>query len=278
MLAIATGGLSGMAGWLDMPFAGRLASVLWCVLLVVVIHLEQRSAHARRRIPWALGLLVAWVASIVLVLYWRPLGIDLTAIASLDSAVITMFMPLSLAGGALIAWAVFRLVPARYREMTAYAGTLAIAAVGASLTTSIVNPVTVFTTPADLRAMHWIDRNVDGRALFAVDSRPWLGPARSGVDGGYWIGVATGCRSILPPLLYAWSLPAVDVERINARLRWWSETAIDATTFEILRDAGVTHIYVGPYGERWKRDALLGSDQVRVVYRDAGVAVFEIVR
>jgi hypothetical protein len=169
-------------------------------------------------------------------------------------------------------------VTRRNAAWMACAVAVAIALVGMAFTSDVVNPVTVFTNAADLRAMHWIAANVPQDALFAVNARPWVDPAWVGVDGGYWVGVAGGRRSILPPLLYAWALPRERVDRINALLSQWSYEPTDENTWESLRAAGVTHIYCGSYGPTWKRDALLASDRVRLLHRDAGAAVFEIIR
>jgi hypothetical protein len=137
-----------------------------------------------------------------------------------------------------------------------------------------VNPRTVFTDEADLRAMRWIERNVPRDAVFAVDSRLWMRPAWVGTDGGYWLEVSTGRKSILPPMLYAWSLPRERVDAINALLATWANPAPDAHTWNALHGAGITHIYIGARGDDAKRRALLASPFVRAVHQDGGAAVF----
>ena len=262
LLAIATGGISGMAGWLSMPLAGRVISAAWCLLLIFL----SRRAVKSRRIPWpALAILGAWIGLITIVLHWRPFGLDLTGLASLDSAIITLFIPLAAAGGAFLAWALDRLVPHRTTLMACVVA-IAIALTGGSATMDVVNPITVFTAPEDLRAMDWIERNAPKGALFAVNARPWMDPAWVGTDGGYWIGVASGRRSILPPLLYGWSLPPAEVAMINHRLANW----------RVLPEA--THLYVGATASRLVRRNVLADPRLRPVYRDGGAIVFEVRR
>lgn len=254
LLAIATAGISGIAGWMAMPIAGRALSAAWWIVIVLV---SRRKVRVHRK-PWpALQLIGAFVLILAIALYWKPHGIDLTGFATLDSAIITMFLPLSLASAALITWVL------RMRGLDMFALIIAMAIAGAMTTTNIVNPQTVFTDESDLRAMRWIEQHVPRDAVFAVEARPWIPPAYVGVDGGYWLEVTTGRRSTLPPLLYAWSLPRTQVDAINARLRE-------------LRPKGATHIYVGARGSEARRRALLATNAVRLIYRDGAVLIFEV--
>ncbi|HEX2834424.1 MAG TPA: hypothetical protein VHW00_15545 [Thermoanaerobaculia bacterium] len=254
LLAIATAGVSGLAGWFAMPIAGRALSAAWWLVIVLVSRRKTRT----RRAPWpALQLLGAFVLLLAIALYWKPLGFDLTGFATLDSAIITMFLPLSLGGAALIVWVL------RMRGLDMFVLILAMALAGAATTTNIVNSQTVFTEEADLRAMRWIEKNIPADAVFAIEGRPWMAPAFVGVDGGYWLQVTTGRRVNLPPLLYAWSLPRARVNAINA-------------TVQELRPKGATHIYVGARGSESRRKALLSTNAVRLIYRDGAVAIFEV--
>ncbi|MEK6376068.1 MAG: hypothetical protein AABO58_25615 [Acidobacteriota bacterium] len=248
LMALATGGISGLAGWLGMLAWGRIASAAWLALLVV----------NWRRLRWRpLALLAAWCGVVALVVTFWPV------VASPDSAAITLFIPLSLAGAGLLAW----VVPRRFAAVLA----VAIAIGGATTLVDIVNPATILADDADLRAMRWIARNTPPGARFAVDARPWTGPAWVGVDGGYWISVATGRESILPPLLYAWTLPRAEVARINTVLEQWSDRRWD-----VLRGAGVTHIYCGSLSPPSRRATLLADPRARLIYRDGGAVVFEL--
>jgi hypothetical protein len=268
LFALATGGISGMAGWLGMPMAGRALSAAWWIAIVIV---SRRSSGKRE--PWnaflvlAGGTLVLWI-----VLAWRPPGLDLSGFASLDSAIITAFLPLSLFGAGLVLWFLANTLP-RLRGTAFFALVVALALAGALSTSSIVNPATVFTDAADLRALRWVRANVPKDARFAVESREWMPPSRVGIDAGYWLQVSTGRASILPPLLYAWSLPRTRVDAINTTLANWAAPSPD---WRALRAAGVSHIFVGSHGSDAKRQMLLSTNRVRPVYRDGRVLVFEI--
>jgi hypothetical protein len=276
LLSVATAGVTGMAGWLGMPTGGRILSGLWWLAIVVVSRYEPKSARVRRRMPWRpLALLAVWALLLTIFLYWRPWKLDLTAFASFDSAVITMFLPLSIAGAALMSWVLFRVAP-RMRDATAYIAVALLALLGAASVRDVVNPQTILTEEADLRAMRWIERNVPPDAVFAVDARSWMQPAWVGTDGGYWLHVATGRRTILPPLLYAWALPKERVDAINSLLATWADPTPDAGTWDAVRRAGITHIYIGARGDEKKRSALLADPRVRAVHREGGAVVFAL--
>lgn len=268
LFALATGGISGMAGWLGMPMVGRALSAAWWIAIVI---LSRRNSS--RREPWNAflvlggGTLVLWI-----VLAWRPPGLDLSGFASLDSAIITAFLPLSLFGAGLVLWFLANTLP-RLRGTAFFALVLALAVAGALSTSSIVNPATVFTDAADLRALRWVRTNVPKDARFAVESREWMPPSRVGLDAGYWLHVSTGRASILPPLLYAWSLPRERVDAINATLLHWASPSPD---WRALRSAGVTHIFIGSHGSDARRRMLLSTNRVRPLYRDGRVLVFQI--
>jgi hypothetical protein len=268
LLALATGGISGIAGWLAMPVLGRVLSGAWWIAVVLVAR-----RRTRRRSPAKPLMLIGAVAALVLVtLFWRPIGIDLTGFATLDSGIITMFLPLALAGTALVVWMVEQTVPS-LRGARFFACVLLVAVCGAATMTAVVNPSTVFADAADLGGLRWIEMNTPRDARFAVDSRAWIPPARVGVDGGYWLGVTTGRHSMLPPLLYAWSLPQPRVRAINAALENWSGPAPD---WKAMREQGITHIYIGSHGSEMKRAMLLSTNRVKLLYRDGGVLVFAI--
>ena len=225
--------------------------------LMVLAALAPLAAWRKTRRWRPLALLAAWCGVVAIVVHLWPI------VASPDSAAITLFIPLSLAGGALLAW----VVPRRFAAIVA----VAIAIGGATTLLDIVNPATILADQADRRALQWIARNTPPTARFAVDARPWTGPAWVGVDGGYWIGAATGRQTILPPLLYAWTLPPAEVARINGVLAQWSERRWD-----VLRPAGVTHIYCGSLSPPSRRATLLADPRARLIYRDGGAAVFEL--
>ena len=275
LLAVATAGLSGMTGYLGMPVLGRALSAAWWALLIWASRFPARDRRARRLTPWPrIALVTVFVALVGTLLWIRLSWLDLTRFASVSSALITLFLPLSLAGAGLVTWFVLRVAPPRFSSGAAIGVALALAGGGAWLMRDIINPVTLLTTAADDRSVHWIERNVPRNALFAVDARPWMAPAWSGVDGGCWIGVATTSRSILPPSIYAWTLPAARVDAINRLLASW--TSGDSRSLDSLLAAGVTHIYIGSPSAEALHAFALRDPRVKLIHREGAVGVYEV--
>ncbi|HWW61885.1 MAG TPA: hypothetical protein VN181_11000 [Thermoanaerobaculia bacterium] len=169
---------------------------------------------------------------IVMLAVWCVLAIAASFLPfmPMSALIITMFLPLSLAGAAAIPrrW----LMPA----------TIVIAIAGAWSMRNLINPRTVLAHDADVRALEWIAKNTPRDAKFAVSVQPWIGGSFIGVDGGYWIPVITDRRSILPPGLYPWVMRPGDAARTNAMLA------------RGVRDPSVTHVYVGSAErDKWRR-------------------------
>lgn len=80
--------------------------------------------------------------------------------------------------------------------------------IGGWYTKDIVRPDTVLANRSDVAAIEWIQNHTDPDAVFLVDTSPWTRIWR-GADGGWWIMPLTGRRTIIPPIAYSWSSPAV---------------------------------------------------------------------
>ncbi|HLJ73131.1 MAG TPA: DUF6541 family protein [Thermoanaerobaculia bacterium] len=275
LLAIATVGMTGIAGWLGMPVAGRIASGgawLLCVWLA-------RKKNRRGFNPWLPLAVVAIFCATVAVLLEVHHPIDFTRFASVSSALMSLFLPLSIAAAATLLWALQRLFGVARTTTVSLAVLAAIVLSGVFFLHDVVNPATVFTDGDDLRALTWIGGQHWDQARFAVAARPWMGSSWVGSDGGYWISVVTDGRSTLPPLLYAWALPVQRVAVINRVLEESNrpDALTNAGVRSELRAAGVTHFYCGSRDDANRRRTLLESGHARVIHRDGSAAVLEIV-
>lgn len=275
LLAMATAGLTALSGALGVTPAVRGAAIGWWLLVIAIAEWERRRRWVGSRVrPWGgLTFLVIVVAAVAALLTLDIFGVRLTRLASVSSAIISIYLPISLAGGGLLAWATEHLTGRRRGLIASLI--VATAILGASRMVSVINPMTTFTSARDRRALEWIDRNLPS-ALFATGARGWIAPSYVGVDGGYWIGVGTSARTILPPALYAWSLPPERIAAINAALEASRQAAWSAEAIETLRRLGVTHIYVGSEENQTRRRMLDDRAELRPVYRDGGVVIFAL--
>jgi hypothetical protein len=257
LLAIATCGLSGMAGWLALPIAERAASLLlWAAIIVLA-----RRASSKRP-PWKpLLLLAAISAAVAVVLQLRAGGIAVSRLASNSSALISSYLPICIAAGGVLAF----MAGALWRPHVAHA-IVAVAMLGAGswgvyALRDVLIPQALLANADDLEAMSWIARATPAGAFFAVDTEPWMSEARIGVDGGYWIPIVTSRRALAPPALYAWALPPARVAAMNAAMEAWSRG---------VPPRGATYAYITRRGNpsRW-RDAA----RHHVVYRRADIVI-----
>lgn len=266
LISIATCGVSGMAGLFEMPFSGRVLSALWWLLIIFAMWRPRRTGAGAA--PWKPLLIVAtMIVAIALILQLRAGGVVFTRFASVSSAVITLFLPIALVAGGLIAWVAARLLQRR-RATIAVAAGLALAAIYGVLTSrSIVAPVTILADADDLAAMQWIRKNTPAEARFAVNAAPWMENAYIGTDGGYWIPIIAGRSSIIPPALYAWTLPPRDVTAINRVAEaWMNDLRID--------DPAVTHIYTNRRRDNGRWRAIAQMPGTRLVYARGEVRIF----
>lgn len=281
LLALATAGISGLAGWGDPAQWIRVASGIWLLSIVGLLVWRRRrgvAAPATDTQLWpAFGLLAGWVVLTAFLLNLSAFGLPPITIAHNSAGVITLFLPLCCAGAGLLAWAGGELLPDRFARGATAALVVLIGTWGAHSMTDIVNPATVLAEPADVQALHWIEENTPPDARFAVNVWLWQGRTYAGSDGGYWIEVLTDRDSILPPALYTTTAPADTVRHINAFLDAWNGTeTVDEETYQRLRDAGVTHIYVGPRGGHLKPEMLRESPYLRLIYEDRGAYIFQL--
>ena len=177
-----------------------------------------------------------------------------TRLVSMPSVMITLFLPLAIVCGGIIAR-----IGRRSRAITPILAAVAIFGVIAHR--DVVAPITILANADDLEAMRWIREHSPERARFAINAAPWMGEAFMGVDGGYWIPVMTGRSSIVPPALYAWTLPAKDVAAINRIIEAWAND-------RVIEDPTVTHIY--------SRRPIPNVPSAHLMYAHGGVFIYSV--
>lgn len=250
-------GSAGTIALLTTPqitLAWRLLAMAWfAVLMFAVYRRSVRGCPPSRAFRARVLLMVTWSALTVVVINAQWFGLPRIRPLPNSAALITMFIPLSLLASGFLLW----LLRPR-RALIAAAFFIGIG--GAWSMRAIVNPATVLVTDADIRALRWIRDNTSPAAVFAVTGQPWLSGSWMGVDGGYWITALTDRQSILPPGLYAWSVPEAERVRINRAIERWRLG---------LSQPGVTHAYFGPKNTSPVRRML-----DRPIYERDGVSIF----
>lgn len=276
LFSLSTGGLFGFAPFRLSPVT-RIAAIAWWLLLVVLLQRRARKRHAvNRRDGWRMAVICGWLLIAALLINLDRIGLPRMRVLTNISAIITLFLPLSILGAHLIRFVFDEAVKPSRRRTVLLAATLVIALGGASRMLQIVNPETVLATSADVRALAWIRAHTPADARFAVGVQPWIGGSYIGTDGGYWIPLIAGRESILPPGLYPWVMPPKRVVSITRLLGAWYEdgNVRDPAILDELRRSGVTHLYFGPFNRMAIRQAMGGLPGVVRVYAAENVEIY----
>lgn len=283
-LALLTLATAGVGALTPLPGIGRdlrIAGVLWWLALVVLLEKKRREKDrpVHRFDGWRFSVVAAWVLLTFLMTNAELFGLPRVRIVPNSATIIMLFLPLSLAGGHLIRWAIDAVArsPLRRRMLTTIAA-LIIAGAGTMTMLQIINPVTVLATDADRHALEWIRRTTPADARFAVGVQPWIGGSYIGNDGGYWIPVLTDRSSILPPGLYSWVMSPPAADSTAAQLdRWFrAQRSGDPGILHELRSDGVRYVYFGTRNETPLRAVLASSPALTRVYSSGGVDIYRI--
>lgn len=145
-------------------------------------------------------------------------------------------------------------------------------------TRDVINSVTVLAARSDVAALDWIRENTPQDAHFYINSTPWIGAVYRGVDGGFWLEPYTGRFSLVPPSLYG--LAGQDtVEQVKD----WADRSgklegCDAAFWALVRDAGLTHVYVRQGSGKLQPNALVDCPRLDLLYSRDGVFIYRILR
>ena len=279
-LAGATGGLSSLLpapsgaqglpllGFFLLAGAGGLAAWSW------------RRPRLRRltQETWLRWLLVwVWVAALAMLLQLDRLGLPPLRISHVNAGAMTLFVPVALAGGGLLAWALGLLAPPNLRPILQELWFWSWASGGARHDEH--RQPRCHSGHRRRPGRTGMDsRETPASARFAVNAWAWTPGTYAGSDGGYWIPVLADRASILPPLLYSTTLPPAAVDAANDILADLDgATNLDSPALQAqLRAAGVTHLYLGARGGSLRADELDTRAYAKLLYRQDGVSIYAL--
>ena len=281
LMALATLGVSALAGWPEATLLSRVAGGGWLLLWLGLGIWAWRRPLLRqptRRVWLGWLLLLLWVATTIFVTQSNRLGLPFVRFIHINAAIITLFVPLGLAVGGLLAWVLGLLAPVRWARPVIGVAALSISLWGASGMTAVVNPSTILATPADRAALLWLRDNTPAEARFVVNTWEWINGVYAGSDGGYWIAVLTDRASLLPPAPYASALPAATVQAMNGLFRQLaSATNLDDPAVRArLAAEGVTHLYLGARQGSLRPEQIDGKSYADLIYQRDGVSIYRL--
>ncbi len=264
-------------------------------------------ALAQRR--WRVAMLAIWTGLMIATVTPQTFGLPGTGIIDQFTAYIALYVTvLPLCGYAVAAlheWLALRgpLVPSK-NKAALHAGATALAVVlmgawGASWLPRTIEPNRQMLTVADERAMAWIREHVPAEARFAVNTFPaYAGTLIAGTDGGWWIALLTRRSTTLPPMTYgSEKFERADfykqtnglAQSLRGRAlpdgRPVTVTLTTPENVQLLRNDGVTHIYIGANAipgpdvvDHIDANALRQSNAFHLIYDQDGVSIFELVK
>jgi len=136
--------------------------------------------------------------------------------------------------------------------------------------------------------MQWIEANTSTEAKFLVNSFLAFGDTSPvGSDGGWWLPLLAGRANTAPPLTYGLeraSDPDYPVKVAEFARQVQGADLDDPQVRILLREQGVTHVYIGEQGGHVNYDGddvldanvLLESPYYRMVYYQGKVWIFEL--
>lgn len=278
------GGWDASAGYNAFP--SFLLDVGWMRQLLYAAAVG--AAWALLRNKGEMIVLSAWVELWFLAANLHVLGLFDLWLVHNESVVISLWLPVSVLCGWLVAdlvsWALDRARSwgwpdaQRWASLALLGATLALGAWGSWRMVDIINPITVFTTEDDLRAMRWAAENTSPDAHFLINTRAWNGEVRAGSDGGWWLPIIARRQVTLPSVFYVLGPPAYRDGVLDlARTVEQAAALDDPALVRRLAQEGVTHVFVGAAGGRLTPKELDASPHYRLRYASGPTRIYEFV-
>jgi hypothetical protein len=143
---------------------------------------------------------------------------------------------------------------------------------------NVVNPGTVFATPADVAAIEWATAHTPPDARFLINAAPWLGTGR-GADGGWWLLPLAGRWTSTPPVIYDFGPSAyANQTRANTRIVQQFKPGQEQQIYDLIDREQITYIYLGPRSKPLTSALFADQQRFEKMYDRDGVLIFAVRR
>jgi hypothetical protein len=134
-----------------------------------------------------------------------------------------------------------------------------------------------FMTPADEKAMDWIEKNTPKEAVFAVHTYYWLPDSPHGSDGGYFIPYYAKRETTTSTMI---SSLGPGYEEVMAESEAVMSLYSPSPDIGALCELGVDYLYDGakdPFdGNQFNLSAIQQVEGVELIYQAGGVSILRI--
>jgi hypothetical protein len=230
-----------------------------------------------------------WIVSLFLLSNPYLLRLPGTGIVNNFTILISLYIPVAIIAGYGVVSAID--YAQRYWPWSPVVAGVLVAAMslwGAYNRTQVLDPVSIFVTPSDERAMAWIRANTPLDAKFLVNGLfAYGGSSVVGTDAGWWIPFLTGRQNTIPPLIYDVEAPyspgyANQVEGFVEQVQ--KADLATAKGLNLLKQNRITHIYLGQKAEQTGNsgepilsiETLIDTPYYEPVYHEDHVWIFEV--
>jgi hypothetical protein len=225
---------------------------------------------------------IIWMVILLIIGSLYILDIPLLAFTNLGAVLIMLYLPLSLiigAGGGLGAEKLASYWPKVTPKALAIS-ILMVTILFVPIRLKATEPYRYFVTPADIKAMDWINSSIPQKTIFAINTYFWLPNFPHGTDAGYWIPYFTGHQTTTESMLFS-----LRQKRDREKVADLSKKVINSQTvlanLEILRQHGVEYIYIGNKGNfsgpGLQKEEIGQSSKTQLLYSQEGVSIFKII-
>lgn len=241
-----------------------------------------------RRDKWVI-LTVIWVVLLLVLANPHHLRLPGTGLINNFAVFISLFLPFSVLLGNLTAdliersqiWQPWGLVIVLLVLLT-------LGLRGATFRLNSIEANRQLVADQDLAAMAWIKKNIPADAKFVVES--YLGYGNTtvlGSDAGWWLPLLTGRQTTLPPMIYG--KETANEANYYHQIRLFQQQTephqlLTREGWQILQEAGISHIYIGQQAGRMSYDGdevldaqtLSAVPYYRLIYHQDRVAIFAV--
>lgn len=228
---------------------------------------------------------VGWIVGVVLLANPQLVGLPYSWLITNDALVISLFIPIAVVlGGGIVGlwdWLKQTVLPQRpvLLRWSGVAVLLLLALWGTWNLRSVINPVTVFATPADAAALDWVAKHTDPDARFLINATFWFTNVSRGSDGGWWLLPLTGRWTSTPPILYRYGPPeyVAATQAFSEKIRNFQadQNQIEALQ-QLVAEEQITHIYLGSQSGPLTPELFTDAPGFETVYDEDGVTILAV--
>lgn len=262
-------------------FAWNLLTAAYGRQVLILAGMGLLLAILLRR--WFWPTMVLWVTGMFLLSNMSALGLFKLNFINNISVEISLFLPLTLFGGFLVAW-VLEGISSRisfpyhhtYWALAAFCGGI-IAFYGARALLPIINPVTLLFRLPDEPAILWLEENIPEEETILINPFLWGYGLYAGQDGGSWIPPLAGRATFPPPVLYGMANEPAQSRAIGDVTSQALELSRDPQALhELLLEQDIHYVFLGARGGAFSPKLLQDSPLFQLLYSKDGAWIFKL--